>query len=66
MVVLGGMGSVAGCAISAAILTVLPDVLRFADSYKLLIFGLLLFATMRFAPEGLAGLGRARATGGGR
>lgn len=66
MVVLGGMGSVAGCVISAAILTVLPDVLRFADSYKLLIFGLLLFATMRFAPEGLAGLGRALATRVGR
>jgi branched-chain amino acid transport system permease protein len=56
MVVLGGMGSVFGCVIASAMLTVMPDVLRFADDYKLLIFGLLLFAVMRFAPDGLAGL----------
>jgi branched-chain amino acid transport system permease protein len=56
MVVLGGMGSVTGCVIAAALLTVMPDLLRFADNYKLLIFGLLLFAVMRFAPDGLAGL----------
>ncbi len=56
MVVLGGMGSVAGCVIATALLTVMPDLLRFADNYKLLIFGLLLFAVMRFAPDGLAGI----------
>lgn len=56
MVVLGGMGSVAGCVIAASVLTVMPDLLRFADDYKLLIFGLLLFVVMRFAPGGLAAL----------
>lgn len=56
VVVLGGMGSVVGCVIAATILTVMPDLLRFADNYKLLIFGVLLFVVMRFAPDGLAGL----------
>lgn len=56
MVVLGGMGSVGGCVVAASLLTVMPDLLRFADNYKLLIFGLLLFVVMRFAPGGLAAL----------
>jgi branched-chain amino acid transport system permease protein len=56
MVVLGGMGSVLGCVIAAAALTLMPDILRFAADYKLLIFGLLLFLVMRFMPQGLAGL----------
>jgi branched-chain amino acid transport system permease protein len=56
MVVLGGMGSVGGCVIAASLLTVMPDLLHFADNYKLLIFGLLLFVVMRFAPGGIAAL----------
>lgn len=56
MVVLGGMGSVGGCVVAASLLTVMPDLLRFADNYRLLIFGLLLFVVMRFAPGGLAAL----------
>ncbi len=58
MVVVGGMGSVLGCTIAAAGLTMMPDLLRFADDYKLLIYGLLLFAVMRFLPDGLAGVAR--------
>jgi len=56
MVVLGGMQSIAGCIIATTILTLMPEVLRFADNYKLLIFGALLFLTMRFLPDGLGGL----------
>ncbi len=56
MVVLGGMSSVGGCVVAASLLTVMPELLRFADNYKLLIFGLLLFVVMRFAPGGLAAL----------
>ena len=33
--------------------------LQLVDDYKLLLYGALLFATMRFAPDGLAGIARA-------
>ena len=66
MVALGGMQSIAGCIVATTILTIMPEVLRFADDYKLLIFGALLFLTMRFLPEGLGGLfalGKRKAAG---
>ena len=71
MVVVGGMGSLAGSALAAAILTLLPESIRFVNDYKLLVFGLLLFATMRFVPQGLYPLladltRRLRGGGGGR
>lgn len=56
MVVLGGMQSITGCIVATTLLTAMPEVLRFADNYKLLIFGALLFLTMRFLPEGLGGV----------
>jgi branched-chain amino acid transport system permease protein len=59
MVVIGGTGSTIGVAIAAAALTLLPEVVRFTNDYRLLIFGGLLVLVMRFAPGGLAGLGRA-------
>jgi len=58
MVAVGGMGSVAGTGLAAAVLTLVPDLFRFVNDYKLLIYGLLLFAVMRFAPGGVAGLVR--------
>lgn len=54
MVVLGGMGSVLGSALGAVLLTLMPEALRFAENYKLLIFGALLFLIMRFLPGGMA------------
>jgi branched-chain amino acid transport system permease protein len=54
MVVVGGIGSVAGVAIAAAVLSAMPLLLQFVADYKLLIYGLLLFTVMRFSPEGLA------------
>lgn len=58
MVVLGGMGSVVGAILGAVVLTLLPEMLRFAENYKLLIFGALLFSIMRFLPGGLTSLSR--------
>jgi len=52
-VVLGGMGTVAGVFVGAAILKLLPEKLRFVADYRLLLFGLLLVLMMRFRPEGL-------------
>lgn len=58
MVVIGGIGSVTGVAIAAAVLSSLPLALQFVADYKLLLYGLLLFAVMRFSPGGLAGMVR--------
>jgi branched-chain amino acid transport system permease protein len=62
MVVIGGTGSTLGVAAAAIILTLLPEMFRFVNEYRLLIFGGLLVLVMRFAPDGLAGLGRAIVT----
>jgi branched-chain amino acid transport system permease protein len=58
MVAVGGIGSVFGVIVATAILTLMPEFFRFISDYKLLVYGTLLFAVMRFAPEGLAGLAR--------
>lgn len=53
MVVLGGMGNVAGVVVGAVLLIALPEKLRFVQDYRFLIFGLALMLMMRFRPEGL-------------
>jgi branched-chain amino acid transport system permease protein len=58
MVIVGGIGSIWGVALAAGLLSVMPLWFQFIDDYKLLLYGGLLFATMRFAPDGLAGLAR--------
>ena len=55
MVIIGGIGSVWAVALAAAVLSVLPLWFQFVDDYKLLIYGLLVFAVMRFSPNGIAG-----------
>ncbi|MDQ6621835.1 MAG: branched-chain amino acid ABC transporter permease [Pseudomonadota bacterium] len=52
-VVIGGMGSLGGSVLAALLLTLLPESIRFVNDYKLLVFGLLLFATVRLFPRGL-------------
>lgn len=56
MVIVGGIGSIWGVVLAAGFLSVMPFWFQFVDDYKLLLYGGLLFATMRFAPNGLAGL----------
>jgi branched-chain amino acid transport system permease protein len=60
MVVLGGMGSVLGAVVGAAILVVLPEVLRPLETYRLLIFGGLLMLMMVFRPGGFVTPSRQR------
>ena len=55
MVVLGGMGSFTGSILAASLLTLLPEVLRGFNDYRLLIYSILLVAMMIFKPEGLLG-----------
>ena len=47
-VVLGGMGSVRGSIIAAALLTVLPEMLRGLDDYRMLIYAVVLIVMMIF------------------
>lgn len=55
MVVLGGMGSMAGSVISATVLTALPEMLRAFSEYRMVVYSLLLIVVMIFKPSGLLG-----------
>ncbi|MEQ8200312.1 MAG: branched-chain amino acid ABC transporter permease [Syntrophomonadaceae bacterium] len=55
MVVLGGLGSIPGTVIGVIILTILPEMLRIVDEYRLLFYGALLVILMIFRPNGLLG-----------
>lgn len=52
-VILGGMGTLSGPIIGAALLYLIPAKLEFMADYQLLLFGLALVLLMRFRPEGL-------------
>ncbi|WP_105972746.1 branched-chain amino acid ABC transporter permease [Streptomyces geranii] len=52
-VVLGGMGTVAGPLLGAALLYLLPEKLVFLQDKSLLAFGIALIVLMRFRPEGI-------------
>jgi branched-chain amino acid transport system permease protein len=53
MVILGGVGSLPGVILGAAIIVALPEIFREFALYRLLAFGLLLMVLMIFRPEGL-------------
>ena len=55
MCVIGGLGTLRGPIFGAFFLTALPEVLRFADNYRELVYALLLVIMVRFMPEGLLG-----------
>lgn len=52
-VVLGGMGTVSGPMLGAALLYLIPEKLGFLQRYELFAFGLALILIMRFRPEGI-------------
>ena len=53
MVIIGGMGSLAGVILGAAIIAALPEVFRDFQFYRLLAFGLMLMVLMIFRPQGI-------------
>ena len=55
MVVLGGMGSIFGTVVGAVTLSVLPELLREFDKYRMLTYGIVLILFMIFRPQGLFG-----------
>jgi branched-chain amino acid transport system permease protein len=55
MVVLGGIGSIPGSLVGAALLIVLPEVLRPLADYQDIFYGALLMGMMVFRPQGIMG-----------
>jgi branched-chain amino acid transport system permease protein len=53
MVVIGGLGSIYGSFLGAALLTLLPEFLRFLNDYDIVFYGLLLMVMTMFMPGGL-------------
>jgi branched-chain amino acid transport system permease protein len=53
MVILGGMGNTPGVILAAILLTVLPEVLRAVDQYRMILYSVLLIVLMLVRPKGL-------------
>lgn len=58
-VILGGSGTIAGPVIGAFLVVFLPELLRFADSFRLILYGLILVLATIFMPIGIAGVCKA-------
>src|SRR5882762_7010513 len=54
MLIVGGMGSIAGCVAGAVALTILPEALRFLGQWYLVLYGLGVIAVIVVTPGGLA------------
>jgi branched-chain amino acid transport system permease protein len=55
MVSLGGLGSIEGAALGAIVLTVLPELFRGFESFRMVIYALALILIMIYRPQGLLG-----------
>ncbi len=55
MVVLGGLGNTAGVILGALVLSILPELLRGFDTYRMLFFGIAMILIMLFRPQGILG-----------
>ena len=55
MVILGGLGNVAGAILGAVVLVSLPELFRELADYRMLIYGIVLLLLIRFRPQGLLG-----------
>lgn len=53
MVIIGGLGSIYGSLLGAAILTLLPEMLRAFQDYDIIVYGLILILITMFMPGGL-------------
>jgi len=54
-VVLGGLGSLSGAILAAAVLTAAPEVLRGLGEWRMILYSLLLIAAMLVRPQGILG-----------
>jgi ABC-type branched-subunit amino acid transport system permease subunit len=56
MIFLGGVGSLRGVLVGAAAFTALPEILRMAPTWRMVIYGLLLLVIVIRLPDGLEGV----------
>jgi branched-chain amino acid transport system permease protein len=56
MLIVGGMGSIAGCIVGAVALTCLPEALRFLGQWYLVLYGLGVIVVIVLLPGGLASM----------
>ena len=64
MVVLGGQGTLAGPILGATVVTVLTEALRFLESWRYVIYALLIIGMMWVRPQGLIGASNSMLAGG--
>lgn len=55
MVFFGGLGSLTGAVLSAVLLGTLPEILRFASEWRILLYCVIVLAIINFRPKGLLG-----------
>jgi len=55
MVILGGLGNVAGVILGAVLLSILPEFLREYGAYRMMFYGLILIVLMALRPQGIMG-----------
>jgi ABC-type branched-subunit amino acid transport system permease subunit len=60
IVFLGGVGTLRGILLGAVLFTALPEILRLAPTWRLVIYGMLLLVIVIRSPEGIDGLLRGR------
>lgn len=56
MLLFGGMGNLAGPIIGAVIVTILNETLQGFSSYRMLIYGFIILASVLYMPKGLYGI----------
>ncbi|MEH7249040.1 branched-chain amino acid ABC transporter permease [Neobacillus niacini] len=56
MVIVGGAGTVWGPLVGAALLTLLPEVMRFSEDISMIVYGLVVVMVVIFMPNGITGL----------
>jgi len=57
MIVLGGIGTIRGAVFGASLLTLLPELFRFVQDYRNLIYGAILIVMILYEPRGMLGDG---------
>lgn len=55
VIIVGGIGTLRGMFLGAAVLIVFPEASRFLMAYRFVVYGLLLILMMHFRPQGLLG-----------
>jgi branched-chain amino acid transport system permease protein len=60
MVMIGGLGSISGSLLGAAVLTVLPEAMREFEAFQEMLYGAALVLFVMFMPEGIIGFFKSR------